>query len=265
MDDVPPIFNLPAQNDTVDCANLQDEIQLWLDTHGGAQATDACSSITWTYLIDMVVDDCGTTSTESFIFIATDECGNSNSSLATIFIEDHSAPIIEQVPVDTMILCGSDDQTTVIENWLNHQGGAIANDLCGTVTWTNDYSFGFDTCGPVGIHQVLFTAMDECGNATTIQAILTIQDSLHTTIANVEEFEFRVFPNPASETLHIVIDKKEFGSIQITLFDECGKALWSEKNSNHEFSIPIHSYPPGAYFLKVRTVRDIYSRKVIIK
>jgi hypothetical protein len=51
VDLVAPSFTLLAQNQTLECTGTgqQNEIQLWLDSHGGAQADDGCSNITWTH------------------------------------------------------------------------------------------------------------------------------------------------------------------------------------------------------------------------
>ena len=64
------------------------------------------------------------------------------------------------------IVCGVNDQPTAIQHWLNQQGGAVAIDLCGGVTWTHNFPALSDTCGPVGTHTIRFTATDDCGNAT---------------------------------------------------------------------------------------------------
>ena len=61
--------------------------------------------------------------------------------------------------------------------WLSSNGGATADELCGTVTWTNDFSGLSDDCGNTGSATVTFTASDDCGNTTTTMATFTIEDT----------------------------------------------------------------------------------------
>ena len=266
-DHVAPTISTPSQNITLECSviNQQSEIQHWLDIHGGAQATDGCSNVTWTNNYSGLSDGCGASGIANVIFTATDECGNSSTTVASLTIEDTSLTTIENIAIDTTILCGIGDQATVIENWLNHRGGANASDLCGSVNWTNNFPALTDTCGPIGSHNVIFTATDECGNAASVQANLTIQDSLPTSVSKAERFDFRIYPNPASETLNIVYDKNEVGNVLVNLFDSCGKALWSEKFVMNEISIPLDDYASGFYFLQISTAKGTYARKILVR
>ncbi len=265
-DHIAPVISTQAQDAVFECntSNQQNDIQHWLDTRGGAQATDGCSNVIWINNYSGLGDGCGASGIANVIFTATDECGNSSASPATITIEDTLPPTIQTGTMDTTFLCGTQDVSSAIENWLNSQGGASAGDLCGNVNWTNNFPILTDTCGPVGIHEVIFTATDECGNATSVQAILTIQDSLPTSVSNVERFDFRIYPNPASEMLNVFFDKNEFGNLLVTFFDSYGKPLWSEGYVAKEISIPTYNYPPGIYFLQIRTTESIYIRKVMI-
>ena len=262
-----PTIQIPAHDTAIICnaSNQQMLIQHWIDTDGGAQAYDIGGNVKWTNNYPGLSDGCGTTGSATVVFTATDECGNSSTTVAIITIEDNTPPTIETIATDTTIICGSDHQTSVIENWLINRGGASASDLCGSVNWTNNFPTLTDTCGPFDIHEIIFTATDECGNATSVQANLTIQDSLPTSVSNAERFDFRIYPNPASEILNIVFNNIEFGNVLITLFDACGKALWSEKCVTNEISIPTHKYSPGIYFLHIRTTQSIYTRKVMIQ
>jgi len=65
---------------------------------------------------------------------------------------------------------------------LANNGGAAASDACSAVVWTNDYVALVDDGGATGSTTVTFTVTDDCGNATTTQAIFTIEDSVAPTI-----------------------------------------------------------------------------------
>lgn len=265
VDLMAPTITIPAQNATLECtgASHQNEIQLWLDSHGGAQASDECGNVNWTNNFSGLSDGCGSTGSAGVVFTASDECGNSSTTLATISIEDKTVPVIEQAAHDTTVICGTEDQTEVIESWLNRQGGARASDVCGNVIWTNDFLVP-DSCGPVGSHNVIFTAADECGNTVTSNAILTIMDTVITSIKLPEDLHFKIYPNPASEYITIAFDEFSIPKTQIILRDASGKCIWIKNENDREITFSTLDYAPGVYFLTVQTPEHFYSKKVII-
>src|SRR5690606_6704780 len=110
-------------------------------------------------------------------FTATDECGNSSTTQATFIIEDTTAPTIGTPASDVTVECDGAGNTTDLMGWLNNNGGALATDLCGDVTWSNNYSGLSDDCGLTGSATVTFTATDSCGNASTTTATFIIEDT----------------------------------------------------------------------------------------
>ncbi len=260
-----PAISLPSQDAMLECSsNHPDEIQLWLDSRGGAQASDACGDVIWSNNYSGLSDGCGVTGSANVIFTATDQCGNSNTSSATLTIRDTVAPVIDIEAQDTTIICGQSDQSTIIQNWLNRQGGASASDLCGSVVWSNDFPALSDTCGPVGSHTIMYTANDECGNAISTQAVLTIMDSLVTSVADPHEFNFTIYPNPASDVLHVSLDNDNVGQIYLRLTDIFGKLHWSGNYATNMI-IPVSDYPRGVYILELRTSKGRYARPVVIQ
>jgi hypothetical protein len=265
-DHLVPVIHKFAQDTTVECkgSNSQNDIQHWLDCQGGAQAMDGCGGVIWANNYVALNDSCGPTGMSTVVFTATDECGNSITTSATFNIEDRFAPVIESEAQDTTIKCGLNESHTVIENWLEHRGGAHASDICGTVTWTNDFQVLHDSCGPTGNHIITFTAFDECGNSSAVHATLTILDSVTTSFPSLHHVDIKLFPNPANEIISVDFDTWEPGLVHLILFDACGKPLYADQFTAKEIHIPVSNYPPGVYFLQARTVQGIYVRKVII-
>jgi len=263
---IPNIIAAPTDT-TLICgaSNQQNAIQQWLDQQGGAVAFDIGGDVVWTHNYSGLSDGCGMTGSASVIFTASDECGNSNTAVAAITIEDHVSPVIELAAHDTMILCGITDQPTAIQNWLNHHGGAIASDLCGSVSWTHNFTALSDTCGPVGTYNITFTTSDECGNTNATNAFLMITDSLTTGVSEPGEFDFTIYPNPASDQLTVTFETDEFHNVKLELIDVRGNLLWSEVCRKNEIIIPVYDYSSGIYMVWVRTAKGIYSRKVMIK
>lgn len=263
---LPPTISLPSQDAMLECSsNHQNAIQLWLDSKGGAQASDACGEVIWSNNYSGLSDGCGATGSATVIFTASDQCGNHNTTTATMSIHDTLAPVIDIGPQDTTIICGQSDQSTIIQNWLNRQGGASASDLCGSVTWIYNFSVVSDSCGPTGSHTVIFTATDECGNAISTQAILTIMDSLVTSVADPHEFNFTIYPNPASDVLHVSLDNDNVGQLYLRLTDAFGKLHWNGDYTTNEMLIPVSHFPRGVYILELRTWKGRYARPVVIQ
>ena len=66
---------------------------------------------------------------------------------------------------------------TFYQNWLTTYGGAIASDVCGNVTWSDNADIQDWTQGCTQSIDVTFTAKDDCGNETSRTATFTITDT----------------------------------------------------------------------------------------
>jgi hypothetical protein len=111
------------------------------------------------------------------MFTATDECLNTSTTTATVTIRDITPPAIDnEFKADLTVDCDGAGNTAAIAAWLADFAGATADDACGTVTWTNNYTGLSDLCGATGTALVMFTATDECLNTSTTTATVTIRD-----------------------------------------------------------------------------------------
>ncbi|WP_211242160.1 T9SS type A sorting domain-containing protein [Pontimicrobium aquaticum] len=162
------------------------DLQMWLNNHGGATATDGCSNVKWTKDINVYGDSCDTE--YRVIFTATDECGNKTSTTASFHVQDTLSPMIGQEAMDLELECGYNDTTcdrdinphSPFEHWLHTNGGAQAMDLCDkSLTWTNDYDGKglSDECGNTGRVTVTFTVTDNCGLSSSTSAEFRIVDT----------------------------------------------------------------------------------------
>lgn len=182
-DSTPPNLVTAAVDQTVACDVESNEAALsdWLEGHGGAEASDACSEITWSNDFIGLSDDCGSTGSATVTFTASDACGNSITTTATFNIEDTTAPVITDA-VDFTAECDGFGNAAELEAWLANNGSATASDACGEVTWSNDFIAVGDGCGATGATAVTFTATDACGNSALTTAIFTIIDTTGPTI-----------------------------------------------------------------------------------
>ena len=188
VDNDPPTITVSPSDLSVECdgsGNVTD-INTWLASNGGAIATDACSSITWTNDYSGLSNDCGGTGSATVTFTATDDCGNSETATGLIIIIDNTAPTIDVAASDLTISCDQTNQAAAISAWLTSNGGAIASDICGTVSWTNDYTDNLsDDCGLTGTVVVIFTATDDCGNETIETQTITVEDTTDPTLNGI--------------------------------------------------------------------------------
>ncbi|SFT17316.1 gliding motility-associated C-terminal domain-containing protein, partial [Zhouia amylolytica] len=174
----PDIDDSALDNLIVECDGTGNNgaIQDWLDNNGGATATDNCGTVTWTNNYGGAGSDCS--APIEVIFTATDECGNQSSVTATYAIEDTTAPTITTDAADETVECDGSGNTTELQAWLDNNGGAIAEDDCSVITWTNDFNALSDECGATGSVTVTFTATDGCGNFSETTATFTIEDTI---------------------------------------------------------------------------------------
>jgi len=179
QDATPPVITTAASDLTVECDGSGNEIELtnWLNSNGGAEASDICGGANWSNDFAALSDECGATGSATVTFTVTDECGNTSTTLATFIIEDTTPPEITTAASDLTVECDGSGNLGDLKGWLTNIGGAIASDDCSGVTWSNDFNALSDDCGATGSATVIFTATDDCDNSTTTSATFTIVDT----------------------------------------------------------------------------------------
>src|SRR5690606_20765286 len=107
IDTVNPVITVEASPLTVECDGNGNAADLtdWLESNGGASATDDCSAISWSHNYTGLSDDCGATGSASVTFTATDACGNTSTTMAIFTIEDTTAPVLDAAPADITVEC----------------------------------------------------------------------------------------------------------------------------------------------------------------
>ncbi|NNM16889.1 MAG: hypothetical protein HKO56_09545, partial [Bacteroidia bacterium] len=177
-----PTITNPASDLTVVCDgnNIVDELLNWLNSNGGATATDNCNEISWSNNYGQILPgSCNGTGSIEVTFTVTDQCGNASSSTATLFIIDNNDPVWTIDPIDLTLECTADtDPLNAIQAWLDAAGNGDAFDSCSVLVYSNDFTTLSGGCGgTTGSALVLLTATDACGNFTTKTATVTIVDN----------------------------------------------------------------------------------------
>ena len=169
-DTTAPSIDITSADVTVECdgeGNL-DALQAWLDSNGGASASDLCGSFAWSNNFETLSDDCGATGSAAVTFSATDECGNASSTTSTFTIEDTIAPDFGIELMETTLLCDEQDVITV-----------DATDGCGGVEITySDVPVSGGCVSPIGTLLRTYTATDDCGNSSSIEQIIVLVDEV---------------------------------------------------------------------------------------
>ena len=179
-----PVITTEAMDIEVVCDgdNNVTELLDWLNSNGGAVATEECSTITWTNDYGQVDPGaCNGSGSITVTFTATDACGNSESTTATLTIVDDVAPIWTIDPTDLTLECTDEmDPMNAVMAWLDAAGNGDAFDSCSVVVYSNDFVALTPTCGmnnTSGTATVIFTATDACGNTATRSAVVTVEDT----------------------------------------------------------------------------------------
>ena len=267
IDQAPPVINTLATDKSVSCSdpNSQVLLQEWLDSHGGANASDFGGGVFWQYNFPGLSDSCGITGQGAAIFTAMDLCGNSANTTSTFHLTDIESPVITSAALDTTVYCSKANINTVIQQWLNRHGGALAADACGIVNWTHDFSGVIDSCQLQASYPVTFTAWDECLNYVLTAATFNVLDTNTTTaLTNEVNIEFLVYPNPASEILTVEFDNNGSLPVQLAIHDAFGRQIWLANTSLQQIRIPVDRFSAGMYFLSVRRDGMFGVRKILV-
>jgi hypothetical protein len=175
-DDEDPVLTTSASDESheYDGSDKTALLNAWLDSNGGAMATDNCTTLTWTNNYTALTTGCGITESALVTFTATDGSGNTVSTSATWSIVDTTAPTVAFQGINLTAECNPG--TSPVSLWLDNAAYSNVTDASG-ITWTNDYTGMTNGCGITGNTSVTFTATDACGNQSTITRSLTIEDS----------------------------------------------------------------------------------------
>jgi large repetitive protein len=180
-DSVAPVFQavdpFVAECDVTDISAL---VNAWI---AAVTADDNCSGAAITHDFDGTLPEpCADPITVTFTAI--DDCGNSSTITSTITIDDSVAPVFQ--PVDPFVAeCDVTDISALVNAWI---AAVTADDNCSDaaiVTHDFDGTLPEPCADPI---TVTFTAIDDCGNSSTITSTITIDDSVAPVFQTVDPF-----------------------------------------------------------------------------
>jgi len=170
VDTLVPILSSAATPAVFEC-NLSTNpasISTYVTTHGGAVATDTCSSITWTNnFVNPPVPCAGPL---SIIFVASDACGNRITSTGSVEVVDSVKPDFVDFPPDVTVGCdqSSDPERTGVPGWFDACSAAIIPEYSDVTFQEPPEKF----CPGDIITTRTWSLTDVCGNTNTKEQII---------------------------------------------------------------------------------------------
>ncbi|MRG44417.1 T9SS type B sorting domain-containing protein [Chitinophaga sp. SYP-B3965] len=208
-DTTAPIFAAVAPADTtVNCDAVP--------TQPTINATDNCSAtgnITVTMNEVRTNGTCANTYILTRTWTATDECGNDTTITQVIHVQDTTAPAFTAIaPADTTVDCNS----------VPTQATIAATDNCsvvGNITVTMNEVRTNGTCANTYILTRTWTAVDECGNDTTITQVINVRDTTAPIFAAVVPADTTVNCDavPTQPTIAVTDNCSATGNITVTM------------------------------------------------
>ena len=159
----------------------------------GATAMDNCTgAVTPTVTTARTDGECPHRYSLVYTWTATDECGKSAAQQQTLTVTDMHAPSISVPATDQTAECDASTNAQTLQSFLDAKAGAKAKETCGAVQWlhADASAVEFDVaqgvsgtvqqqagCGNTFTASATFYAVDECSNANSTTATLTVQDT----------------------------------------------------------------------------------------
>ncbi len=239
-----PVFTFVPENGVLTCGEGFE--------FGEPQVEDACSLVALEFEDIDVWDNCNGHSFQR-IWTATDACGNATQAMQEFTsAPDNDAPEFSMTPENKIIDCNESIQ---FDN-------PAATDLCSGVEILFEDETIAGTCENTYSIRRTWTATDGCGNAQTIEQMITIEDTtapvLQLALENKsincgEAIEFdqpQVVDNCSEITLmsNDMMEQDGCATTHIrvwTIFDACGNATLAEqKIEETDNEAPVFLIPP---------------------
>ena len=252
-----PVITVEAQEGATVCSsgNAQQEFDTWIQSNGGAQATDQCGFINWETIPanPTLANVCA--SGGEVTFVALDDCGNATTTTATFTITDNEAPVVNSDAIDLITPCSGTAPESLLASWLLTIGGAsITDDCVGSANFIVDYivdGVSLDSAGVqnafanssatgcqngvsiggtnydnvLGFVEVIFIVQDGCGNEVQTEAAFGVQDESSPTITTPSQ-DIAMTCGVASTLLDDLMDWYDAGGNAV-VSDDCANVSFN--------------------------------------
>ncbi|MEX0968610.1 MAG: PKD domain-containing protein [Bacteroidia bacterium] len=119
-----------------------------------------------------------------------------------------------------------------------------------------------------GTYMVKATVTNGCGQTATesIEVVVT-GDSCKRVgiIESATSLAFDIYPNPASSSVTVALERTQFAKVQVELYNMTGKMMHQTLLTSSQAEINLSGFAPGVYLLKINADGRQAVRKVVIK
>jgi hypothetical protein len=239
-------------------------IQSWLGNHGGATISGTCESISWSDNYDGLISDCGFSGSSEVSFLVSDTCGNTLTTNATITVVDQIPPTIDIEASNLEVSCDGSGNLDDLNTWLFSQGGAVASDNCGPITWSNDFSGFVENCDTITEILVNFSVADDCGNSSETSATFIISPTtgLQTT---QNQIHVNIYPVPANRILNLKFEPADQQERQVQIFGIDGKSVFEVESQKSSLSLHLDGALHGVYLLRIISDGHVFTKLIPIE
>ncbi|HNL58380.1 MAG TPA: gliding motility-associated C-terminal domain-containing protein, partial [Chitinophagales bacterium] len=210
-DSISPVFTEIPEDITLVCASEVPAASI-----ENVSVSDNCNGeIEVTVADEISQGECSNQYTIIRTWTATDVCGNSSTSQQTIRVNDSISPVFTEIPEDITLACASEVPAASIEN-------VSVSDNCNgeiEVSVADEISQG--ECSNQYTIIRTWTATDECGNSSTSQQTIRVNDSISPVFIEIPEDITLACASevPAASIENVSATDNCSGEVQITVED----------------------------------------------
>lgn len=180
---------------------------------------------------------------------------------------NHYAPHQPVQPTGKDTLCVNTDSTstytiTPAANAWNYEwqlqpeeAGIITGDsLAASVNWNSLFE---------GTAYIQVKSINDCGESTWSDSLI-IQAYTCLGVEEKDNYNFRVYPNPATGTLIMETQSTTLNSGIIQVYNSTGSLVYSEQTMNSKNVLDVSNWQKGIYFVKLLTGDKSKSKKILV-
>ncbi|WP_152975552.1 gliding motility-associated C-terminal domain-containing protein [Lacinutrix himadriensis] len=207
--------------------------------------TDAVFDVTSDYVFTNLTSTCGAGGTILVTYTVADDCGNETILTATLTLEDSIGPDLTSCTVENeTIECDGTNNETLADNW--NAANILALQSCGTDSCdtdavfdvTSDYDFTnlVAACGLTGSIEVTYVVKDDCDNATTLTATLTIVDNTAPDATNCVTDQTLDCDGENNEAIADQWNAENIAALEACVTDGCDLDFTGQITSDYNFA-----------------------------
>jgi choice-of-anchor B domain-containing protein len=209
----------------------------------------------FTLQLDQNSFDCSDIGPNSVVLTVTDPSGNTDTCNAVITVIDDLAPQLS-CPANTSVPYDNGASYYTLPDYVANSDVTGSDNCLSPVSISQDPAAGTQLTD--GTYTISFESTDSEGNTGNCSFELTVDQSLSIADNDLNN-SFSLYPNPATNVIHVVSKNNAVNSIVI--HDILGKRLFSESNIIAEqTSIDVSAFSNGMYFM---TLNNELTKKII--